>query len=296
MSFCSTKKKSFLIGFRGRHQNDWKESAYDCHVGKIDETPESWQINFVSWSRFFFFLDTLYGMKTERNYYRGVQQDVRITNFCWNNWKIIRMGKTSRQDCVIVLRHGRTCSKMHWKILRTDEQRDKAVIHSLQSLLGWSSFQERWTWISWRIVRSLPTDCVEMFVLDTFGWLDILWLVNKLTRSVVWTKACDRRYARLISDIHDTSDCRQYCRVGNTTQRCRFGLFQLWGLKINLGWNLMYLWKSNWPLRCLLSIQRLACETVNCLTVELRVLTIINPSHFTIPICSWNHVSSFVKN
>ena len=41
-----------------------------------------------------------------------------------------------------------------------------------------------------------------------------------------WTKACDKRLARLISYIHHTSEYRQYCYVGNTAQQCRLGLFQ----------------------------------------------------------------------
>ena len=44
---------------------------------------------------------------------------------------------------------------------------------------------------------------------------DILWTVNKLAQSVTkWTRACDRRLARLISYIHHTNDLRQYCHVG----------------------------------------------------------------------------------
>ena len=56
---------------------------------------------------------------------------------------------------------------------------------------------------------------------------DILWSVNKLARAVTkWTKACDKRLARLISYIHHTCEFRQYCYVGNTAQQCRSGLFQ----------------------------------------------------------------------
>ena len=56
---------------------------------------------------------------------------------------------------------------------------------------------------------------------------NILWSVNKLARSITkWTKACDKRLARLISYIHHTSECRQYRYVGNTIQQCRIGLFQ----------------------------------------------------------------------
>ena len=42
---------------------------------------------------------------------------------------------------------------MCWEILRIGEQKDRAVMQSLKSLLGWSPFQERGTWISWRIVK-----------------------------------------------------------------------------------------------------------------------------------------------
>ena len=51
--------------------------------------------------------------------------------------------------------------------------------------------------------------------------------MNKLARSVTkWTRACDKRLARLTSYVHHTNDHRQYCHVGNTAQHCRLGLFQ----------------------------------------------------------------------
>ena len=59
------------------------------------------------------------------------------------------------------------------------------------------------------------------------GRPDILWSVNKLARSITkWTKACDKRLNRLISYIHQTSEYKQYCHVGNTAKQCRLGLFQ----------------------------------------------------------------------
>ena len=59
------------------------------------------------------------------------------------------------------------------------------------------------------------------------GRPDILWSVNKLARSITkWTKACDKRLSRLISDIHHTSEYKQYCHVGNNAKQCRLGLFQ----------------------------------------------------------------------
>ena len=68
---------------------------------------------------------------------------------------------------------------------------------------------------------------VKCLYLARFGRADILWSVNKLPRAVTkWTKACNKRLARLISYIHHTSEYRQYCYVGNTAQHSRVGLFQ----------------------------------------------------------------------
>ena len=59
------------------------------------------------------------------------------------------------------------------------------------------------------------------------GGPDILGSVNKLARAVTkWTKACDKRVARLISYIHHTCEYLQSCYVGNTAQHFRLGLFQ----------------------------------------------------------------------
>ena len=51
--------------------------------------------------------------------------------------------------------------------------------------------------------------------------------MNKLARAVTkWTKACDKRLARLISYIHHTSEYKLFCFLGNTAQQCRLRLFQ----------------------------------------------------------------------
>ena len=66
-----------------------------------------------------------------------------------------------------------------------------------------------------------------MFILGTDWRPDIRWSVNKLARSITkWTKACDKRFYRLISYIHHTCEYKQYCYVGNTAEQCRLGLFQ----------------------------------------------------------------------
>ena len=80
-------------------------------------------------------------------------------------------------------------------------------------------------------VGELSTVCSQIVVkclyLNRIGRPDILWSVDKLARAVrKWTKACDKRLARLISYIHHTCELRPYCYVGNTAQQCRLRLFQ----------------------------------------------------------------------
>ena len=80
-------------------------------------------------------------------------------------------------------------------------------------------------------VGELSTVCSQIVLicldLSRIGRPDILWSVNKLARAVTkWTKACDKRWARLISYIHHKSEYRRCCCMGNTAQQCRLGLFQ----------------------------------------------------------------------
>ena len=68
---------------------------------------------------------------------------------------------------------------------------------------------------------------LKCLYLARIGRRDILWSVNKLARSITkWTKACDKRWARLISNIHHTCEHKQCCHVGNTAKQCKLGLFQ----------------------------------------------------------------------
>ena len=68
---------------------------------------------------------------------------------------------------------------------------------------------------------------LKCLYLARIGRPDILWSVNKLARAVTkWTRAWDKRLARLISCIHHTREFKQYCHVGNTAQQSRLGLFQ----------------------------------------------------------------------
>ena len=68
---------------------------------------------------------------------------------------------------------------------------------------------------------------LKCLYLARIGGPGIPWSVNNLARTVTkWTRACDKRSARLISYIHHTCEFKQYCHVGNTAQPCRLRLFQ----------------------------------------------------------------------
>ena len=72
--------------------------------------------------------------------------------------KLAGCEKPSRKDGCVVLRLWKDMFKnMRWKILRSGQK--TATFQSLESSLGWSSLQERGTWISWRIVQGVLTNC-----------------------------------------------------------------------------------------------------------------------------------------
>ena len=69
-------------------------------------------------------------------------------------------------------------------------------------------------------VGELSKDCSQFVLkclqLARIGRLDVSWSVKKLPRAVTkWTRACDKRLARLLSDIHRTSGFKQYYYLGN---------------------------------------------------------------------------------
>ena len=193
-------------------------------VWKKNETGRSWTTNIISWSCILGMHSTW--LQAERNYYGGIQKIVRVTNFCYSNWKHCLSGrnftqkKPSSPTMWMVMRRSTLKDIVSW---RTKGQSNRTT----SQLLAWS-LQEGGTGISWRTVKSMLRACLEMSV----TWQDLVdltffWSVNKLARAVtIWTQACDRRPARLISNIHHANDFRQCCHVGNTAQHCRLGLFQ----------------------------------------------------------------------
>ena len=68
---------------------------------------------------------------------------------------------------------------------------------------------------------------LKCLCLVSIGRLDNLWSVNNFARAITkWTRACEKRLARLISYIHHTCEFKQFYHDGNTAQQCRLGLFQ----------------------------------------------------------------------
>ena len=80
-------------------------------------------------------------------------------------------------------------------------------------------------------VGELSNTCSQIVLkclyLARVGQPDVLWSINKFARSITkWTKACDKRLNRLISNIHFPCEYTQCCHVGNIAKQCRLGLFQ----------------------------------------------------------------------
>ena len=90
MCTCWPKTMIMFIGTRRWHENCWKNMML-LPCGRKNEKCWSWRTRFISWS---FFWDALNAnpaaVRTQRecapNAYREI--NVRITNFCWGNWKI----------------------------------------------------------------------------------------------------------------------------------------------------------------------------------------------------------------
>ena len=224
MYVCSSKTMIFSV-FVDDMKMDGKKTEYCSRVEEMNEhvVPDEPTL----------FLDHVYLGWTQRECKPNeiiVTEYTKMSEthiFCWSNWKIAREGKTSRKNSRVGLMTWKDMLKNALRdVANWRTKKDRTVIQSLKSLLGWSPFQERRTWISWRTITSMLI-FLKCLYLARIGRPDILWSVNKLARAVTkWTHACDRRLTNLISLIHHTNDYRQYCHVGNTAHQCRLGLFQ----------------------------------------------------------------------
>ena len=159
--------------------------------------------NIIFWPRIFGMHSTW--MHTERNFYRRVQKNVRITNFFCSNWKITRVWEISRKNSRVASWYGRSREKVCGKILRTGQHKDWAIVqsHVWRTITSRKKNRRRLE----NCPKCAPQIVLKCLYLARIGRPDIVWSVNKLARAVTkWTRACDRRWARLISHIHRMSD------------------------------------------------------------------------------------------
>ena len=189
-------------------------------------------------------------MWNKQRYCWQLQNHVWIQNFRRSNGKITMPGKS--EYLFVVLWHGRSCQEMCGTILWVGKRNDTTTLQSIYSMPWRPSFQRRRIEIWRRIVKSMLSNCSEMFTLGTYWKTWYSMVSEKLARSITkWTKACDKRLNRLISYIHHTCEYKQYCHVRNTAKQCRLGLFQdsdfcrkSWGLKIYFRWNIVCIFGS----------------------------------------------------
>ena len=108
----------------------------------------------------------------------------------------------------VFLRHGRTCSKLRWAILRVGKQKVEQFFKLSSPCLDDHQFEQE----ELESVGELSQVCSHIVLTCLYvariGRPEIPWSVNKLARAITkWTQACDRRLARLfLSYIHHTND------------------------------------------------------------------------------------------
>ena len=123
------------------------------------------------------------------------------------------------------MRKSITSELVHWAASKNGETNKDAYSSDYSE---WN-IDEKWSSQVWKPGEMLETSTGrpvdDKFVIDNDMDSDTV-TESKLVRAVTkWTRACDKRMARLISYIHHASDYWQYCHVGNTAQQCGFGLF-----------------------------------------------------------------------
>ena len=143
--------------------------------------------------------------------------------------------------------------KMRSATLRIGKQESGAALQSFKPLPGWSSIQAWRTRISWRIVRSLLTNCLEMHVLDT-NWTTSLLVVSQQACEIshrmdsgMWqtlgtadfVHSSHKRFPSVLS-------CGKHGTALQTGFVSRLRLcWRSWGLKVSLRRCLVYFGKQN---------------------------------------------------
>ena len=158
----SSKTRIILIGLRG--WRDWKDVEYGSHVEENDE--KTFDLDEPT-----SFLDRILGMhstwmQAEGSHYWWTCQDVRITKFCWSNWKITSVGKASRKDGCVVLRLWKDMFKKC--VERYCDLAKRQQLYKVSSRrLDDHHFKKEERGSVGEFVQGVLTICLEMLVLGT---------------------------------------------------------------------------------------------------------------------------------
>ena len=220
--FVHREKRIILICVCGWHKIGWKETKSWSTVERTQQRSRFGRTNIFPGSCILGMHST--SMRNKQRYCGQLQNHVRIANFCGWIREITISSKYSY--FIMVLWYGWSCKEMCGTILWVGQQVDRTTLQSIYSMHRWPPLQRRRNKICWKS-QVCSQIVLKWLYLARIERPDILWSVNKLARSITkWTKACDKRLNRLISYIHHTCACGQYCHVGNTAKQCRLGLFQ----------------------------------------------------------------------
>ena len=180
-----------------------------------------------------FFLDHVYLGCTQKGVSNEQRYCGQITEIFLNPNSLLEL----RKSCFTLRNLAHTCphGPMIWKVIRRNAWKDTANwrTKATQQLYKVATpciedhqFKEEELGSVGEMSKVCPQIVLKCLYLARIGRLNILWSVNILARAITkWTRACDKRLARLISHIHHTCEYRQCCHVGNTAQLSRFGLF-----------------------------------------------------------------------
>ena len=216
---------------------------------KLTKTCGHWRTHIISWPCIL----GLYSawMQTEWINNWTKKDDVWIAYFCWVTEKLLGWEKPHAKTVASSHDMEGHASKMRWAILRAGKQESGATVQSFKSLPGWSSIQAGGTRISWRTVRSLLSNCLEMFVSGT-NWTTWHLVVGqwacKISHhmdSCMWQTIAK---ADFIHSSHKRFPTILSCvRTRHSIVDWFFSRLRLcwwsWGLKINFRRWLVYVWK-----------------------------------------------------
>ena len=190
-------------------------------AGKKQNTYQMWKVlnKEVDLGEPTSFLDHVYLGRTQRpcenkqRYCKQLQNHVWLQSFRRSNWKILRSENLRISSWSYDMEgHAKKCVERYCELAnKTTQQLYKVATPCLDD----HPFKEE----ELKSVGDLSNTCSQIVLkclyLARIGRPDILWSVNKLARSITkWTKACDKRFSRLISYTHHTCDYKQYCHVG----------------------------------------------------------------------------------